>query len=358
MIKICALCKKIMRKTPMSTPRNPLAEEKILTQPNPTELEAPLPLPSTSETPDEKTHVKTIKVVSLDGDGSTFNKNYDLKKEDSFLTANEKLINKIKSDLTEQKINKLIFMVGSNRQSIQIDQLNSKRNKTESFFTALVKFTEKFEKEHKEIEVVYDGVLADDLYENRPAGQTFDNAIKKVKSKVTYNRMDRIKVSILYLQMQKIASENPNAKIIFDFYDDTTDTILNPLKTIFEAHPDLIPKNVSLGLYHYAGKEITPAANIQGTGVIDNAYRETFGLFLENTSRFTEEGATSSKIYEMILQERETLYKKELEKQSIKTEKIEEFINSNLLLFKSGVNDFSTSSPTSVVSNNRQTLDL
>lgn len=62
---------------------------------------------------------------------------------------------------------------------------------------------------------------------------------------------DLYKLTIIYAQMHKVANENPGERIIFDFYDDQED-ILIELQSFFEIYNDLIPIGMTLRLNQYA----------------------------------------------------------------------------------------------------------
>lgn len=91
---------------------------------------------------------------------------------------------------------------------------------------------------------------------------------------------DDTKLTILYAQMQKVAFENPNEAIQFEFYDDRNDggnALLEPLHAFFCENPQLIPHNVTLQLNHFYGdvNSLNPYPPIIGIGAINPDYRAT-----------------------------------------------------------------------------------
>ena len=71
-----------------------------------------------------------------------------------------------------------------------------------------------------------DTFLLVDIYGNLRSGQSFERAIHHHDdSPITHSkwRFDEEKLTIVYAQMQRIASKNKNHKIVFDFYDDRKD---------------------------------------------------------------------------------------------------------------------------------------
>lgn len=240
---------------------------------------------------EEKTQIKRIKVVSLDFDGCIFHREYiseymklratpDEKiTEDPLFYTNKAIFAKIKSDFSENRFDDMILMDGSNRQSKRIDEMHSSINETESCFTALMKLETYLQKEiTKNCHV--DKFLTSDLCENKLSGENFENRIKNnIGYEFSSYFFDYSKLIILYAQMHKVASENPNVRIDFDFYDDTT-TILSDLKKFFNLNPDLIPHNLQLNLHKYAGRKVESIATIKGTGEIDNNYRDNIKKML------------------------------------------------------------------------------
>ncbi len=93
---------------------------------------------------------------------------------------------------------------------------------------------------------------------------------------------DASKITLLYAQMHKIASENPDAQIVYRFHDDRPE-ILQGLRSVFAARPDLIPSNVTLECYAYDGAPPTLAERIPGTGTRDPSYRATVTTMAKNS---------------------------------------------------------------------------
>ena len=65
---------------------------------------------------------------------------------------------------------------------------------------------------------------------------------------------DDSKFTLLYAQLHKFASENPDVDIDYDFYDDRKN-IFQPLHTVFKNYPHLLPKNVTLKMHEYRGRD-------------------------------------------------------------------------------------------------------
>ena len=241
-----------------------------------------------------------IRALSFDFDGCIFHSRYRWRWNDISPENTNQVIDKNKSFLDKLKkenvsFNEAIVFVGSLRQSEYLDDLNSARlNKpnlaTESCFSAIRKICQHL------APITLDKFLLDDAFCNRKDGETFDQAIAGLDEtqsnflqKVTQNKYsvqliaDKSKLLILYAQMHKIAKNNPDKRILFDFYDDKGTIVskqekkllLDDLHVYFGQYPEMIPSNVTLQLNHYTGKNVTPYSLIQGSGSIDTNYRNT-----------------------------------------------------------------------------------
>jgi hypothetical protein len=128
--------------------------------------------------------------------------------------------------------------------------------------------------------------LLADIDGNLGAGSSFSHALRilnghnrycfPLPSNITHNKCDTdtSKVVILYAQIHKVASDNLEKIISFDFYDDKT-KILLALKNFFKKNPNRIPENVTLRLNLYDGNDSLIQAEITGIGNIDANYRRT-----------------------------------------------------------------------------------
>lgn len=165
---------------------------------------------------------------------------------------------------------KVCFFVflGSNRQSKRTDDYNAKSNNTCSGFQAIQKVAEY-------LGVTLDKFLMADLYNDLDPGTSFNKATMGIVGFHGDWIFDHSKVTLLYAQMHKLAQTYPNEKIRFDFFDDRRD-ILNGLYAFFSQNPELIPKNVVLGLNVYEGdRSPVHLSDIKGTGIIDGDYQQT-----------------------------------------------------------------------------------
>lgn len=216
----------------------------------------------------------TIRVTSFDFDGCLFNLNYIYSEPKDVIAANRVFLDAIReasSDFTKR-----ITFVGSNRQSLSIDIANSFGKG--SCFPA-VKTVSDY------LGTTLDPFLLADIYGDLPDGTSYqrarDNQEGKYQGPHSEWLFDETKATILYAQMHKVAQENPEEDIIFDFYDDRGNRarapidILEHLQTFFTKYPELIPSNVTLRLNHYAGGTVTPLATIKGQGFIDANYKQT-----------------------------------------------------------------------------------
>ncbi|OGT45025.1 MAG: hypothetical protein A3E83_05945 [Gammaproteobacteria bacterium RIFCSPHIGHO2_12_FULL_41_20] len=218
-------------------------------------------------------HRQRINVRSVDFDGCIFNEDYCRNPQDSkrLLAYNETFLKTVSQEIRGNHYNDVIWMVGSSRQDKGTDMLNALHNKG-SCFPALNRLCAEMQHRVPQTPCRVDRYLLADAYGNQPPGENFTRALGNA-SDYPFSEwlFDETKFSILYAQIHKIASENPDADVDYDFYDDRED-ILTSLQAIFTKHPDLIPHNVKLRLHHYDGRNIRQHIAIQGSGTIDNNY--------------------------------------------------------------------------------------
>lgn len=207
----------------------------------------------------------TIRVLSLDFDGCLFNPSYCKSLSKNVIRANHRFLKSLKQD--NHLYSESTVFIGSNRQSKATDNINLKNRG--SCFPAMDDIKDY-------IEATFDTFLLADLYGNLPDGTSFHRATDKhYKGAHAHWVFDESKVTVLYAQMHRMAQEQPHESIIFDFFDDRDQDILDWLATFYSAHPELIPSNLTLRLNHYMGQECTLISHIQGTGFIDGNYRQT-----------------------------------------------------------------------------------
>lgn len=238
-----------------------------------------------------------VRILSFDADGCLFHSKYIDAKDQNVILHNQAFLKQIKTESAAMAVDKVISMVGSNRQSKQLDDSNRfffspyGCGDKGSCFTALKTLSEYLGSD-------LDPLLLADIFSDLPAGTSYDIAMQ-VLSKITYSAHDNFleiatkmtaadagvkhpqtyfdtsKVTLLYAQIHKTAIENPTADIIYDFYDDRSD-ILEMLRVFFGEYPEFIPENVTLRLNQYDGSCPSKLHHeIRGTGFIDSQYRET-----------------------------------------------------------------------------------
>lgn len=217
---------------------------------------------------------KRIKVASVDADGCIFR--FDVLSTiipRDVVTQNKVLLTHIKSEMAGY--DKKILMSGSNRQSYRIDKVNADRNNTMLFADALLLIYQHLTSTQPTVEL--NKYLLADSYANLAHGHSFDLITAPDRHEHTNHKeyiFDKFKLSLLYAQMHKIASENPDDEIVFDFFDDRED-ILYSLQNTFSKHPELIPPNLTLHLYQYNNKILTPFFETKGNSnnLIDYNYQ-------------------------------------------------------------------------------------
>lgn len=227
-----------------------------------------------------------IRVTSFDFDGCLFHRNYVYSDNKDVIASNKIFLDTIKEE--NRNFTKAIALIGSNRQSLNIDMANSLGKG--SCFPAIKKVTD-------HLGCTFDPFLLADIYGNLPSGTSYDRAMHLFDHTYSGDHSDWIfddtKASLIYAQMHKVALENPTEEIIFDFYDDrgfgarAPKDILEDLREFFSKNPELIPPNVTLRLNHYAGGNVSKMEPLKGktSNIIDANYQQTVKDMAEITKQ-------------------------------------------------------------------------
>jgi hypothetical protein len=255
-----------------------------------------------------------IEFILPDSDGCVFNDAYMRSSlEDRLIRSNEGFLTDLSTDLKNSGAKKCIFGIGSSRQSHGIDYFNDilkmddynrrkglNLKRMGSCFSALNKLKDEVAT-RSGVPCEVHPLLAADIYNRKESGHCFNAALAGLK-KDPYEFddsqlntvSDESKITLIYAQIHSIAADPRyvGKQIVCRFYDDTL-SILKGLNAFFGSHPaaeesdpdksfsdsddqdsfgshpDLLPNNVTLELYQYAGKEITLKHSLQGQGEID-----------------------------------------------------------------------------------------
>ena len=195
---------------------------------------------------------------------------------------------------------KSTLFIGSNRQSLQAELDNFiKPARGDDVKSVMGSAYPVFESLAKATDARLDKYILADTYSNQPDGTTFQRILdskideeitstsalsrekqEKLKEKLKGKDQpewihDDTKFTILYAQMHRLASQNPNKDIVYDFYDDDSD-ILKFLNQTFEKHPYLIPHNLTLRLKQHTGYPL--GADQNGNPTYIKTTGELFGL--------------------------------------------------------------------------------
>ncbi|MBA2709734.1 MAG: hypothetical protein H0U57_03970 [Tatlockia sp.] len=224
----------------------------------------------------------TILVLSFDFDGCLYNREY-LETRD-IITANTNLLNSINQQCKEKNYSKSIIVIGSNRQSYQVDKINRQNNGTESCFNSIQEINKAIPN------TSLDTFLLADIYGDLPFGTSFKLAIDQLNNpdkKLNHAdyEFDENKVNLIYAQMHKVALENPGEEIVFNFYDDRPDIIAALAYFFNDLNPDLIPENVTLNLNQYNQQIFGLKHCIKGEGFIDANFKQTVKDITTNTKQ-------------------------------------------------------------------------
>lgn len=262
-----------------------------------------------------------VQAYSFDADNCLYNKDYYRSTnpliQGDVIAANNKLLSGIKDEINTQNCNDVRIFIGSARQDIIIDFLNTflksqgikkqKLNVTpETAVETIQKIAEAISKDCPNTRIAIEKMLMADITSDHSNGHAFSAFINSVnstaetltdiKSKINFltglssalkrhfkghsqwSINDETKCSIVYAQVHKLAEEfdrnGEKANIVFNFYDDRED-ITNDVQHLFEARRDLLPHNVTLNVYQYNGDTPVLKSSIKGTGVVDVFYRRT-----------------------------------------------------------------------------------
>lgn len=214
-----------------------------------------------------------------DEDKAEFRSNQKLQLS-RFFEANKILIYQMAAYITGQ-YDDAVFMVGSSRQSIYYDAINPHSSRgVEScypFLEALCARVAKLAEQGDKFRV--DAYLLADTYGNKPFGSNMKAGLSNTKD-FQYDEWlpDTSKLTVLYAQMHKIASENSAAEVVFDYYSHDK-AVLDKLHVFFENNPDLMPGNLRLRLHEYDGNRIIHKPAVNGKGGIDYNFSQNI-LFM------------------------------------------------------------------------------
>jgi hypothetical protein len=224
---------------------------------------------------ENKTPPKRINVLSLDFDNCLANREFDkiINEKNALITANKILFEHIFKLNKQHKFNETVVLIGSNRQSKSVEDLNAHAYNCECF-SKMQSITNHLQTKIPACK--FDNFLMADLYNDLPPGKSFSLATSTTSftGKHPDYIFDKSKITLLYAQIHKLASQYPTTDIMFDFYDDSS-IILTKLTNYFLLHKDHLPKNVTLRLYEYSGEVTNNKLTLSGSGSIDFNYQQT-----------------------------------------------------------------------------------
>lgn len=116
-----------------------------------------------------------------------------------------------------------------------------------------------------------------DIFES----QLSDSVLLRLMARHTFDYVySEDKVNIIYAQAHRIALMHPNAKIVFDIFDNLQNEVLEPAAHFFKKSTMLLPKNTELNFYHYCTvRDSLPLPDklftLNGNGIVDSDYYQT-----------------------------------------------------------------------------------
>lgn len=221
-----------------------------------------------------------IEVLSIDFDGCLFNTAYrESQDENRLISCNQSFFDFITNTIAIYKPAKIICLVGSNRQSYKLDQVNAKKTSNHpsqrtlgSCFPAIAEVTRHIQS-RSDVPCILDPYLLADSFGNRRHGENYHHAVSLHHVyEFADAPFDDSKIILLYAQTHKLASEHRGAKIIFNFFDDRDD-ILAGLYHFYSSHPEFLPENIELCLYEYSGQKVKAFCHpLTGIGPINETF--------------------------------------------------------------------------------------
>ncbi|QRN04177.1 hypothetical protein GH742_09995 [Legionella sp. MW5194] len=223
-----------------------------------------------------------IRAISLDFDGAIFNGEFHRHKD--VIRANKALLDRIATNA--EGYDSTTLYAGTNRQSVSDDRANAYKNDTGSAFPHLMQLAGYLKDKLRKVKL--DKFLLTDLYHQRKAGESFNEALTLLdKDSLHYDQEkmkngpfkdwlhDQSKLTLLYAQIHRFAKKHPKDTMDFYFYDDRED-ILEKLHAYFQQNPNRLPSNLCLRIKRYCGEgSLKDYPPIQGTGKIDKKYKAT-----------------------------------------------------------------------------------
>lgn len=183
--------------------------------------------------------------------------------------------------ILQQKSDKRIIMVGSNRQSFSTNYRDFQTPVTGYFILETIA---------NAVGTSLDTFLLTDLYNGLPYGTTYKTITEPVATGLDIAQgiehptfvCDNSKVALLYPQIHKMADQyqEESDHITFHFFDDRQSEILDQVDQNFGVYPSLIPKNCILNLYHYNGELTSTPRTLQGAGERNPRYVKSTKLLI------------------------------------------------------------------------------
>lgn len=217
---------------------------------------------------DDTANDKIILAVSLDWDGCLGRvKSEDGKYDQAFyqqvVKENEEIIKRIVADAKKTDATEVQLLIGSNRQSLEIDRFNKDKNKNGSCFIGIQAIANEISK-RLNIPCAVNPILSPDARYQLAVGVSYALAHEAVKCEESGKNdvdasshydcyFDDKKMSLIYLQTHALAVQAK--KVFYKFYDDNFE-ILNTIFNNYnkdEKSWELLAKNVDITLSRYTG---------------------------------------------------------------------------------------------------------
>ncbi len=196
--------------------------------------------------------------------------------------ANQKLFIRIANAAIEKHCRRVVFLVGSNRQSVNSDEFNSIRHGTGRFHHDLERVTRFLNGQFEgKLHVEQDQILLSDLYANLNPGVSYQRALSAVQHEPhAHFVFDETKASQVYSHFHYIAHRYPGV-VAMEFYDDRSDILAAIAKAYGENDTHgLLPRGYAMHLIRYNGniEELQNEYIIRGNGKPDVCLHQSIQL--------------------------------------------------------------------------------
>lgn len=229
------------------------------------------------------------------------------------ISTNKALFEAQLAEIKKGEHEKVIIGIGTNRQDYMSDKVNSYRGGSMAPAFPLIQSYLSQQLGNQSL-IEFDPFLMADIYDRTEvldpnqavvAGGAYRRILtayndESQKEQHPRAMFDHSKISLIYAHAHRLATLNPTADCVLDFYDDNS-PILSGIFDFFASYPNLLPDRVTLCLNQY--KNGSPVIKyedaIRGTGRVDSQYDWSVRL-MASMSYYFGSGANEDHFIETI----------------------------------------------------------